>query len=381
MQTSLLSHVSAANDLTARWCAAAGRGDFVLSGCGVWPLLGVLAGAADEPARAELTAAVGLSGAEAHAGALRLLESLSAAESVAGALGLWVRRDIELNPDWSGTLPAGTVEPLTDQPALDAWAARHTAGLIPRFPLDLTAETAMLLATAVVARTAWADPFHDDVLEPVSGPWRGHRGPGLSRYSKQLGDAALLGGSDPVTRVVVRGHGDLDVHLLLGDGSPGEVLATGFGALDGTVEVRGELPVGTLGPGLTVEATRAMSDSLRIQLPPFEIRSSHDLLADPDLFGLRAATDSTRGHFPAVSATPLAVDSARQDALARFTREGFEAAAVTAVAFAVAAALFPPRRTVEIAVTFDRPFAFLAVHRPTGLVVVAGWVEQPPTRM
>jgi hypothetical protein len=29
-------------------------------------------------------------------------------------------------------------------------------------------------------------------------------------------------------------------------------------------------------------------------------------------------------------------------------------------------------------VTFDRPFGFLAVHRPTGLVVVAGWVAAPP---
>ncbi|MQY29046.1 serpin family protein [Nocardia aurantia] len=379
MQTSLLSHVSAANDLTARWCAATGSGDFVLSGCGVWPLLGLLASAADEPARAELAAATGLPAADARAGALRLLESLSAAESVAGALGLWVRRDVELRPEWAGALPAGTIEPLTGQSALDDWAARHTAGLIPRFPLTLTPETAMLLATAVVARTAWSDPFHDDVLEPVSGPWRGHRGPGLARYSKQLGDAALLGGSDPVTRVVVRGNGDLDVHLLLGDGPPGEVLGAGFGALDGTVGIRADLPVGTHGPGLTVEATRAMSDTLRIQLPPFEIRSSHDLLADPGLFGLHTATDHTRGHFPAVSATPLAVDSATQSALARFTREGFEAAAVTAVAFAVAAALFPPRRTVEIAVAFDRPFGFLAVHRPTGLVVVAGWVEQPPT--
>ncbi|MCX4091200.1 serpin family protein [Nocardia sp. alder85J] len=379
MQTSLLPHVSAANDLTARWCAAAGRDDFVVSGCGVWPLLGLLAGAADEPARTELAAAAGLPAADAQAGALRLLESLAEAEAVAAALGLWVRRDIELRPGWAGTLPPGTIEPLTDQAALDTWASEHTAGLIPRFPLDLTAETAMLLATAVVARTAWSEPFHDDVLEPAAGPWHGHRGPGLSRYTKQLGDAAVLTGPEPVTRVVVRGSVDLDVHLLLGEGTPGAVLATGFGALDGSVEVRGDLPVGTRGPGLRVESTRAMSDSLRIQVPPFEIRSEHDLLANAGLFGLRTATDPTRGHFPAISATPLAVDGASQNVLARFTREGFEAAAVTAVGFAVAAALFPPRRTVEITVTFDRPFAFLAVHRPTGLVVVAGWIARPPT--
>jgi hypothetical protein len=28
-------------------------------------------------------------------------------------------------------------------------------------------------------------------------------------------------------------------------------------------------------------------------------------------------------------------------------------------------------------VAFDRPFGFAAVHRPTGLVLVAGWVAAP----
>ena len=28
-------------------------------------------------------------------------------------------------------------------------------------------------------------------------------------------------------------------------------------------------------------------------------------------------------------------------------------------------------------VDFDRPFGFLAVHRPSRLVVVAGWVQSP----
>ena len=31
-------------------------------------------------------------------------------------------------------------------------------------------------------------------------------------------------------------------------------------------------------------------------------------------------------------------------------------------------------RRREIKVIFDRPFGFLAVHRPTGLILVAGWV-------
>ncbi|MFI5775892.1 serpin family protein [Nocardia sp. NPDC051570] len=378
MQTSLLAHVAAANSLTGRWCAVAGSEDFVLSGCGVWPLLGVLASAASEPARTELAAAVGLADASAQEAALRLLAEVADAETIAGALGVWVRKDVRLRERWAGSLPAGTVDTLTDQAALDAWADRHTDGLIRRFPLDMTSETLLVLATAIVARTAWRETFDDDVLEPQDGPWRGHRGPGLSRYSRQLDDAALVDGDTPVTRVVVRGRGDLDVHLLTGAGTPGAVLGAGLAALDGSVVARADLPIGTEGPGLIVRETRAVADTLRIQLPPFEIRSSHRLLDRAELFGLRTAADDGAQRFPEISDTPLYVADAAQDALARFTRDGFEAAAVTAIALARAIALPHPRPALEISVTFDRPFGFLAVHRTTGLVIVAGWVARPP---
>jgi len=387
VQPSLLSHVAAANDLTGRWCRRLGQsGDFVLSGCGVWPLLGILADAANEPARTELAAAAGVAVEQSRTAALALLAELDGAESVSAALGAWVSDDIDLHEQWVRSLPDGTVERLTGQAALDAWATRHTGGLIGRFPLDITPETLLVLATAIVAKTAWRTPFNDDVLEPVSGPWSGHRGPGLARYSTDLADAAVLIGAAPVTRVAVRGTGDLDVHLLLGDDSPAEVLAAGLGALDGSIEARPArqvTPVATaahdlaVAPGLLLRHTRATADALRITLPPFEIGSAHGLLEDPDLFGLRTATDPSTGHFPALSDTPLRIDQAAQHARARFTREGFEAAAVTAVGMVRAAALLRPHDTIELAATFDRPFGFLAVHRPTGLVVVAGWVAQP----
>ncbi|WP_024805496.1 serpin family protein [Nocardia sp. BMG51109] len=378
MQTSLLPHVAAANDLTRRWCAAAGAGDFVLSGCGVWPLLAVLAGAANEPARSELAAAVGLPAGHSQDSGLRLLAEIAGAQTVAGALGVWVREDLELRDEWVRSLPAGVVEKLTGQAAVDTWADRNTGGLIDRFPLTFRPDTLVILATAIVARTAWLQPFDDDVLEPEAGPWRGHRGPGLSRFSRELGDAALLAGTEPVTRVVVRGIGDLDVHLLLGDGAPADVLGAGLGALDGSVGTNTHLPIGTEGPGLAVRETRSVADTLRIQVPPFTIRSRHDLLARADLFGLRSASDGSRDRFPAISPTALCIAEAVQDALARFTREGFEAAAVTAVAMTRAGMPPRPRRVTEIAVGFDRPFGFLAVHRPTGLVIVAGWVSEPP---
>lgn len=102
------------------------------------------------------------------------------------------------------------------------------------------------------------------------------------------------------------------------------------------------------------------------------------------MFGLKTAcTDLLpRGHFPGISAgTPLKVDAAAQDVLAKFNETGFEAAAVTAVGMVrCASAMAPPRPrpALSITATFDRPFGFIAVDRMTNLVLVAGWIDQPP---
>ncbi|MGW0053942.1 serpin family protein [Nocardia nova] len=378
MQPSLAPDVAAANTLTGKWCAAAGSGDFVLSGCGIWPLLALLAAAAGEPARGELTAATGLPAASAHAAAVTLLRRIEAAESMRAALGVWVRDDIALRDEWIRALPPGTIAALRGQDGLDEWARRHTDGLIDRFPARIGAATALALATAVVARTAWRQSFHADVLEPSSGPWRGHRGPALARYSTGLGDAAVLTAGTPVSRVVVRGASDLDVHLLLGeewDTAP-VVLAAGLGALDGSVETH-QPGLGTAAPGLEVRTVTAVSDTLRIQVPPFAVRSTHDLLRDPELFGLTAATTATDNPFPGLSPVALRVTAAAQDVCARFTADGFAAAAVTGVLMEPTGMPPAPADALMIAVNFDRPFGFLGVHRPTGLAIVAGWVATP----
>jgi serine protease inhibitor len=370
--------VAAANNLTGKWCAAAGSGDFVLSGCGIWPLLALLAAAAGEPARGELTAATGLPAASAHDAAITLLRRIEAAESVRAALAVWVRDDIALRDEWIHTLPPGTIAALRGQDGLDEWARRHTDGLIDRFPARIGAATALALATAVVARTAWRQSFHADVLEPSSGPWRGHRGPALARYSTGLGDAAVLTAGTPVSRVMVRGASDLDVHLLLGeegDTAP-VVLAAGLGALDGSVETHRPGP-GTIAPGLEVRTVTAVSDTLRIQVPPFAVRSTHDLLRDPELFGLTAATTATDNPFPGLSPVALRVTAAAQDVCARFTADGFAAAAVSGVLMEPTGMPPAPADALMIAVNFDRPFGFLGVHRPTGLAIVAGWVATP----
>ncbi|MFF2550980.1 serpin family protein [Nocardia sp. NPDC058058] len=381
MPTPLATHVHAANRLTARWCATAGTDDFVLSGCGVWPLLALLAATADEPARSELAAAAGVSPENAHAQALDMVRTLTRADSVSAALGVWVRRDVPLREQWLRALPPGTADVLGDQAQLDEWASKYTEGLIERFPLQIDSNTLLVLATALVARTRWQSAFTEIRMEIADGPWRGYAGTGLYRSTPGGGDASVLETAQPVTRIVVAGTGDLDVHLLLGDGTPGEVLDAGLGATDGTVDARTDLPVGTDAPGLTVREieSTSRSDVERILLPPFTVRTKHDLCEQPGLFGLSTALNADRGHFPGMSDRPLCIQAGAQDVYAKFSATGFEAAAVTA--FSMQPGGMPPRdrHTIRYTeVTVDRPFGFLAVHRPTGAVVVAGWVARPP---
>ncbi|MCP2288067.1 serpin family protein [Nocardia amikacinitolerans] len=386
MQTFSTPHVGAVNDLTARWCAAAGDGDFVVSGAGLWPLLALLAAAADGPARSELEAAVGLPAEAAQEAALRTLDILAEAVELSAALGIWVRGDLPLHDEWLSSLPVGTVDLLTGQPALDEWARRHTEGLIERFPLPVTPDTLLVLATALAAKTSWRFPFRDTVMSPEAGPWRGRRISALTRTDHDLRKVAVLDDERPVTRLIVAGKADLDVHLLIGSDSPAEVLATGLSALGGSVPYRTGLDAGPVAPGLTARQVFGYEqlDRLEVRLPPFAIRSEHDLMKQAELFGLRAASDRGRGHFPRISPTPLAIDTGAQDVLAKFDREGFEAAAVTALSMNVGAAPARPeqRHTTVLELDFDRPFGFLAVHRPSGMAVVAGWVanaaDAPP---
>jgi serine protease inhibitor len=115
-----------------------------------------------------------------------------------------------------------------------------------------------------------------------------------------------------------------------------------------------------------------------LELPSFEIKTHHDLLEQTELFGLRPLTDPVTSHLPLLSPAPLFVSDGAQDVVARFFAEGFEAAAVTA--FGLCATGAPPEDCCEVTfanVIFDRPFGFLAVHRPSRLAVVVGWVDSP----
>jgi hypothetical protein len=138
--------------------------------------------------------------------------------------------------------------------------------------------------------------------------------------------------------------------------------------------------VGDTAPGVITSWVDAEEpgDILRLSLPSFEIRCHHDLLTHRETFGLQAVTDRAGTCLPLLSPDRLFVSHGAQDVLARFSATGFEAAVVTAFFASPPSAVRPrPHRVKVVEVRFDRPFGFIAVHRPSRLALVAGWVISP----
>ncbi|WP_418896240.1 serpin family protein [Streptomyces cupreus] len=382
-----MNSVHAVNRLTARWATEV-EDATVFSAVGVWPLLAFLTDGAAELTREELAEALGVPADQAASAARELLGALESMVGLDSALGLWTRRTLEPRPEWVAGLPAEAHGVLggdlgADRKALDAWAAERTDGLVDAMPVELTPLTELVLASALVLRTTWESPF-----EGGHGLWLGSFGrAGLSRTTEGLDDLGVARTpAGKVTRVVVRGDNGIDVQLLLGEHgmTPGQVLGAGLGCLDDSLRpTAGErLKKGDAGPGLYVSklpTAQPVPPQLTLDTVEFTLTAGHDLLARPELFGLSCAADPGWGGFPGISAAPLAVGSAAQSVTATFSAEGFRAAAVTAagIAWLSAPGGDLPYETTKAYVRIDRPFGFLAVHRETRLVLVAGWVTDP----
>ena len=192
---------------------------------------------------------------------------------------------------------------------------------------------------------------------------------------------------------VLEGEDDIDVYLLLGDEerAAASVLGDGIAAVETVREVGvpcskwdfdehaarvGDVVV----PGVTVSTTRNTTGEpeARLECVAFSLSAQHDLLALANVFGLEHVSSEGQ-RFPGISDTPIYLSQARQDVVAEFTETGFKAAAVTVMGMMRAAAVRrpPPREARLTTISYTRPFGFAAVHRDSGLVLVAGWVTKP----
>ncbi|MFI5954710.1 hypothetical protein [Cryptosporangium sp. NPDC051539] len=373
--------------------ATLGDAHHVASPLGAWL---VLALAASARPGAGVEEALGCSAADARGHASALLERPHRA--VGAAAAVWTRADRRTPAlqAWEDGLSAAVERgPVPSQEDADAWAADRTHGLIEKFPLAVHPRTLLVLASALATDVNWAEPFAAVPaaelgptrwpLETVLRSGRTHR----ARLSTdaEAGDLAVhvarSGDEDTLTVVSVIGAPDVAPATVLG--------AAHRAAIE---EVRGrpaarslyDLP---LGDGhawtLTEEPVRTTSRGGREErceaiLPAWEATSRHDLMADPRT-GFRDAAEAL---VPLLPPEPAGSEAeAVQSALAKYSRTGFAAAAVTALGLR-ATALIEPRDGVRRIATlrFGRPYAVVAVAEQSGgpwsgVPVFSAWVAAP----
>jgi hypothetical protein len=372
-----------------------GDGHHVASPLGAWLVLALCAPAAAGGDAATLTDVLGGAADEVSAAAADLLAAPH--PLVAAAAAVWNRPGAG-EQRWLAGLPAAVERgDIPSQGQLDQWARDHTFGLIDKFPLQVDPSVYLLLASALATKVSWDDPF--DLVPGAalgeSSPWskelaqvlRSPNRPSHSAFittTKQAGDVAVH---------AARARGGLLVASVIAgaDVARADVLAAAHEIAIATArqEPVGQRALSSLAVGDSPlwsvrdePSTGNVAERCLAVIPAWSATDSHDL-SDRRL-GFAAAADAI-GNGAAWKAT--------QAVMARYTKVGFEAAAVTA--FAVAAAMLRRPgllRTVEL--RFGHPYAVVAVAASDtsgapgsaaagpagpwdGLPVFSAWVAEP----
>ena len=337
-----------------------GGGHHVASPFGAWLLLALCAPATSGADARALAEVLGSGTDEAAATASALLEAPH--PLVAAAAAVWGRAG-EGDERWLAGLPPAVARgPVPDQHALDQWARERTFGLIKEFPLQVTADVYVLLATALATKVSWDYPFDLVPGSELGGPWS-KRLARVLRSPNRVGHSAFIAATAQA--------GDVAVHV--GDARGGLLVASVIAAEDvpradvlavahkiAIACARGEqvprrslpdLPTGEA-PLWSVRdepSADEIGERCCAVLPAWSATDSYDL-SDPRL-GFAAAAAAI-GH-----GDPW---EARQAATASFSRTGFEAAAVSAMA--VRLAMMPRRGVLRIVrLRFGHPYAVVAV--------------------
>jgi Serpin (serine protease inhibitor) len=353
-----------------RFHRAVGGDHHVASPLGAWLVLALAAPAATGAARDELAEVLGASPEEARDAAAALLAKPHPA--VASAAAVWRSLDVvDGLQSWLAELPSAVeVGGIPSQAEADRWAAEHTLGLIERFPLELTPDVVLVLASALATRVDWEAPFEVVPSAELRSPWSDR----VTQVLRSVPQHEAFIASSPVGDVAVhtaRSADGLAVTSVIADPAvaPADVLATAHGPLRRRSLF--DLQLGD-SPLWTIAESRGHGEQHTAVLPTWSAQSEHDLMR-PE-FGFPAAAQALIELLPPARYRA----EAKQSALARYTRTGFEAAAVTAMMIAAAAIIDGRKRTATL--RFAHPYAVVARAvggEWDGVPVFSAWVTDP----
>jgi Serpin (serine protease inhibitor) len=387
-------------------------GASVSSPLGVWLLLAACVSGAGGADRTALEEVLGCAGEEASE--LLAMFMRSAPPALKAAIAVWTRAadQTEDLAGWVRSLPSEVeAGSMPSQREADQWADTRTLGLIKTFPLAIDDDTRIVLASALATKVSWKTPFGVVPAEEHLGtgsPWRGTVARLLWDKRPHL---ALIARSPAAGLVAVhQARATEDLTVISVSASPDvprtavleaahEVAASARQGLSADACSLFDLPIGeghswqiTEQEVATHEAGQQIERIPGASLPAWHIESKLDLLRS-ESFGAGPALAAIR---EMIGRRPDDETSAVQAAVASFTREGFEAAAVTGFAVRASARRRDPqeRGTERQAILrFDHPYAAVAIAgRPsspnltaatrsqsayTGLPLFSAWIHEP----
>jgi hypothetical protein len=276
----------------------------VTSPLGAWLLLALVAPAAEGERRSRLEDVLGTTADDAFGRARELLEVPHSAIGLAS--GLWARRELLTTAydRFAASLPDAVARGgVPTQGELDEWARKHSLGLIESFPMEITDDTAIVLADALATDVKWDEPFDvvpsdafrgewaTRVERVLSAPWA-HRM--LIAETEAAGDVAVHSVESETGMAVVSVIADPSVPPPSVHSAAHDVAVVLYSPRIPYAHGRSlfELPLGD-GHAWTISETQEL-DPLLTQhfgavLPAWELQSQHVLTASPSV-GMRDAT-------------------------------------------------------------------------------------------
>jgi len=378
-----------------------GDSHHVVSPLGAWMLLSYCSTAARGDLRRRLAEVLGAEPSEA----LRWCTGLmSRPHPLVGlAQGVWQRGgDTAELANWKADLPPEIGTGLIPSPVeLDAWAARHTLGLIEKFPAAVSPITVLLLASVVSTDITWTTPFETvsaTELGPRS-PWRMQlhralRSPKRSDAQMFIADTARAG------RVAVfetRTNGMRLISVIAAD----EIAATDV------IAAAYQVAAGAMGNEASGCSVRSLFDLPLGDEPTWVIEEEHVMTTDPAgreetytatvpawsaLTELELTEQLATGYplAAAALADALAMNGApsvaKQATAANYTATGFQAASITSMTLVTGPAPKTRRgRRRHCHLRFGHPHAVVAIAEAPagevspwhGLPVFSAWVAEP----
>ncbi len=284
------------------------------------------------------------------------------APELAVANALWAQDGLPLESDYldavkrdfgAGVATVDFTQPSAEEQIND-WVRQQTRDRIDKLFDELAPDTRLVLANAVYLQATWEAEFDPNETTDADFFVHGDRPvQAATMHSNTAYDFAKGDGWRAVR--LPYAESDLSMWVLLPD--------------DGT-EVS---PVDLLDPSMLAKARDdATGQDVQLSLPTWDFQSDLPLADTLQDMGMRQAFTAA-ADFSALSSTPLFVSDVVHRADVTVDEEGTEAAAVTGIAMAEAAA--PALSGVEMRV--DRPFAFAIVDDTTGAPLFEGIVHDP----